>query len=247
MTAIPSLQCRLALTACVVGLLVALPATTSVSAAQPPGRDDASQSGTPGFYSITVGRSARDMIVVHYWSKGTLFRSETIVSGHPIITLVNGDFYYTWDDLNKSGYVVRRSREAILLDRSRIRPFGMELEDLIADGGEKIRSEEINGIQADVYRVTDRGGRRTVWVTPDELSLPLRLETYERSSGRTSHLDWVNWIPGLIAPDRFFVPPPDLDLRRFESYQDYLLTLQKEPVLPVPPLFHYLLRDRSAP
>jgi hypothetical protein len=201
--------------------------------------------GNPGFYATTVGRSDRDMVVVQYWSKGALFRSETIISGHPIITVVNGDEYFTWDGLTKTGYVVRRTPAAVELDHKRKRPFGLELEYLVADGGEKIRSESLSGVPADVYRVTDDEGRRTIWVTSDKLALPLRMETYERRSGRTGQLDWVSWLPGLVIPDRFFVPPPDLSLTRFAGYTDYLAAMAAGPVLPTPPLYHYLLHQRS--
>jgi hypothetical protein len=202
--------------------------------------------GNPGFYATTVGRSTREMVVVQYWSKGPLFRSEIIIAGHPIITVVNGDDYFMWDELTKSGYVVNRTPAAVELDHQRKRPFGLELEDLIADGGEKVRSESLNGIPADVYRITDNAGRRTIWVTADKLSLPLRMETFERRSGRTGHLDWVSWLPGLVIPERFFVPPPDLELQRFDSYPEYLAAMQQGPVLPAPPLFHYLLHQRSS-
>jgi outer membrane lipoprotein-sorting protein len=243
----------LALVVCALACLVLVP-VSSASAAKGKSEDSKqkkskqqaqSSRDTPGFYSTTVGRSANDMVVVQYWSKAALFRSETIVAGHPIITLVNGDRYYTWDGLTKSGYVVKRSAPAVELDASRTRPFGMEFEDVLADGGEKIRSETLNGIATDVYRVTDESGRRTLWVTTDSLRLPLRLETFERKSGRSGLIDWVSWIPGLVIPDRYFDPPPDVDLRRFDSYQDYLAELQEGPVLPVPPLFHYLLHQRG--
>lgn len=213
-------------------------------------RSSASKSGsrpTIGFYATTVGRSAYEIVIVQYWSKGPMFRSETIVAGHPIITLVRGDEYYSWDELTGEGYVVKRTPEALAADGRRDRPFGTELEDLEAEGGELVRSETLNGVRVDVYRVTDDDGKRTLWVDAERLHLPVRLETYSRTSGRTGQLDWINWIPGLVIPDSFFEPPAGRTFRRFESYEEYLGALGNGPIPPTPPLFHYLLHDRANP
>ncbi|MCH2186681.1 hypothetical protein MK280_12505 [Myxococcota bacterium] len=196
-----------------------------------------------GLYATTVGRSQSEFILVHYWSSGARFRSETIISGHPIVTLVNGKYYYTWDRLTGEGYRVERSSRAMAADKGRLRPFGLELQEILEDGGEKIRSETLNGIPVDIYRVTDEAGKRTLWVDAGRMDLPVRLESYSRSTGRTGRLDWLNWNPNLIMAETFFDPPKGLKFRRFESYEQMLESLMDGPVAPTPPLFLYLLHE----
>lgn len=236
----------------IVSLALCAPPALARKSAEPEGKSGkksaAKDSGSDekpviGFYATTMARSSYDVVLVQYWSKGPLFRAETMVSGHPIVTLVNGDEYYTWDALTGEGYVVKRPPSAIAADSRRARPFGNELDDLLAGGGEKVRSETMNGIRVDVYRMTDDDGRRTLWVDADRLDLPIRLETYDRASGRTANRDWISWIPGLVIPDAFFDPPRNVELTRFESYQAYLQQLSEKPTPPTPPLFHYLLYE----
>lgn len=230
-------------------VLVAFLAVPALAARRAEGAEPKAGSGDKpvvGFHAITLGRAGYEVVMVQYWSKGPLFRSETIVAGHPIVTLVRGDEYYTWDALTGEGYVVKRTKAAIAADARRKRPFGMELEELLDEGGERIRSETLNGVRVDVYRVTDDDGRRTLWVDAGGLDLPIRLETYDRESGRTGHLDWISWVPGLVIPDAYFDPPKGLSLTRFDSYEDYLARLARGPTPPTPPLFHYLLHERTA-
>jgi hypothetical protein len=195
-----------------------------------------------GYFATTLGRSEFEMVLVQYWSKGARFRAETIVTGHPIITVVDAGWYYTWDGLTGEGYAIKRDEAAIAADQRRGRPFGMELRELRDQGGTKIQSEELGGVQVDVYRVTDAAGRRTLWIDAEQ-ELPVRLETFSRATGRTGTLDWISWIPGLVIPDAFFQPATDLALIRFESYAAYLDGLARAPIPPAPPLFHYLLQD----
>ncbi|MDG2051048.1 MAG: hypothetical protein P8M78_12885 [Myxococcota bacterium] len=198
-----------------------------------------------GLYATTVGRSQSEFIIVHYWSSGARFRSETIISGHPIVTLVNGKDYYTWDRLTGEGYRVKRSSQVVAADETRLRPFGLELQEILEDGGEKIRSETLNGIPVDIYRVTDEAGKRTLWVDAGRMDLPVRLESYSRSTGRTGRLDWLNWNPNLIMSEKFFDLPEGLKLDRFDSYEKFLERLAEGPVAPTPPLFLYLLHDSA--
>jgi outer membrane lipoprotein-sorting protein len=191
----------------------------------------------PGLYAATFGRSGADYLYVQYWSKGTLFRSETVVAGHPIVTIVNGSAYYMYDTLTKLGYVVTRSAHTQAMDAKRQRPFANDLDILKEDGGELIRSEALNGVPVDVYRVTNDQGRRTLWVTRDERVLPLRLERFDRRTGAISRLDWLDWLPGLSIANNFFDPDASIELRRFDSYEDFLIALRKGPVAPAPPLF----------
>jgi len=193
------------------------------------------------YYSMTLGRSGFDLVVASYWSLGPLLRSETAVAGHTIVTIVDRKYYYTYDALTRKGYRIGRSKSSIAQDEDRVRPFALDYDVLIAQGGEKIREETLNGIQVDVYRVTDQKGRRTLRVTQNSLKFPVKLETYDRKTGRTSELDWVQWIPGIALDEEFFEPPRKLDLKRFDDYQDFLNALKEGPVSPSPPLFHGLL------
>ena len=59
----------------------------------------------------------------------------------------------------------------------------------------------IGGRLCERYRVTDDAGRREVWVTKDELRLPVRLEIYTRLSGKTIYTDFVNWAAELEIDD----------------------------------------------
>lgn len=207
-----------------------------------PGKDQAeSQKEPTGFYSMTFGRSGLDLVVAQYWSRGPLLRSVTVVAGHPIVTLVNGEKYYTYDALTREGYVIQRSKQVVAQDRDRIRPFATDLEELIEAGGEKVREENLNGIGVDVYRLTDEAGRRTLWVTQNNLQLPIKMEAYDRSSGRMGELDWIQWIPGISVPESFFEVPSNLDLQVFDGYVEYLKALSEGAVAPSPPLFNYLL------
>lgn len=203
-------------------------------------------SDPPGsYYSMTLGRSSFDLIVANYWSLGPLLRSQTIIAGHLIVTLVDEKYYYTYDAVTRKGYRIGRSKSAIARDKTRLRPFALDYTDLIAEGGEKVREESLNGIQVDVYRVTDQQGRRTLWVTQNSLKFPVKLETYDRKTARTSVLDWVQWIPGIDLEKDFFEPPPKLDLRRFDDYSEFREALKEGPISPSPPLFHHLLHVRE--
>ncbi len=229
-------------------LATAAPATADDAAVEAEGSDGASQVASPtageGLYAASFGRTDRGVIMIHYWSKGPRFRSETIVAGHPIITIVNGDFYYMMDELTQIGVSIRRTPQAIAADATRRRPFANELDEVIANGGEKIRSETVSGSEVDIYRLTNDQGRRTVWVSQREDRLPLHIETYNRDTAQTARLDYLNWMFGLPLADGFFEPPPGVELERFDSYEDYVARMAKGPVPPGPPLFQELLHSQ---
>ena len=121
----------------------------------------------------------------------------------------------------------------------------MDYIDLIEEGGEKVREETLNGIRVDVYRLTDQKGKRTLWVTQNSLKFPVKLEAYNRKTGRTSVLDWVQWIPAIDLEKEFFKPPKGLELRRFDDYFQFREALKEGPVEPSPPLFQHLLHIRE--
>lgn len=219
-------------------LLLLIWSSASVSVAED---KEALPEATNEYYSMTLGRSGFDLVVASYWSLGPLLRSETAVAGHTIVTIVDKKHYYTYDALTRKGYRVGRSKSSIAQDEGRLRPFALDYNVLIDQGGEKIREETLNGIRVDVYRVTDQRGRRTLWVTQNSLKFPVKLETYDRKTGRTSELDWVQWIPGIDLEEEFFEVPRKLDLRRFDDYSAFIDALKEGPISPSPPLFHSLL------
>lgn len=223
-------------------LVLALLASAAVAAQK---RKDGPDRRELSYYATSFGQSDAGYVVVQYWSKGARFRSQAVIAGHPITTIVNGDWYYTLDELAGIGMAIRRSKFAIAKDSMRLRPFATEYHDMLEHGGEKIRSEELNGGPVDVYQLTDDKGQKTLWATQDENRLPLRMESFERRTGRRGRLDYVTWLPNLIISDGFFEPPPNVALQRFESYEDYIGALRKGPVPPAPPLFGYLLHVKE--
>jgi hypothetical protein len=222
-----------------IGSMIASPV---IGASSPEGSGG---DGILSYYSTSFGQSDSGYVVVQYWSKGSRFRSQAIIAGHPITTIVNGEWYYTLDTLSGVGLAIRRSKAAMAKDKGRLRPFATEYDDMVERGGEKIRSETLNGGPVDVYQLTDDLGRRTLWATQGVNRLPLRVESYERRTGRTGRLDYVTWLPNLAISDGFFLPPPNIQITRFESYQEYLDALRKAPVPPAPPLFGYLLHVKE--
>ena len=151
----------------------------------------------PTWYALTLAHSELGLNVAYFWSKGAKLHAETVVAGRKIVSLVNGDTYYAFDATGREGVAIGRAPEAIAKDAPGRRPFGREVEVIVGQGGEKVGEEEIGGRLCERYRVTDAAGRREVWVTKDELRLPVRLEIYTRLSGRTIHTDFVNWAAEL--------------------------------------------------
>jgi len=197
-----------------------------------------------GYQATSLARTAYEVIIVQYWSLGPLLRAEAVMSGHNIVTVVNGDYYYVYDSLTNSGYRIRRAPEVVAADANRKRPFGMQLEEILAYGGEKIREETFEGVPVEVYRMTNDEERRTLWVQKNSDAIPIRIETYERKQARTARLDWLNWLTGLKVSESFFSPPSEVVFEEFESYDAYLLRLTKGPVPPAPPFFHELIQVR---
>jgi outer membrane lipoprotein-sorting protein len=205
--------------------------------------DKADREQINGYYAATFGRSGSDIVFVHYWSSGDMLRSETVLHGNPIVTIVREKTYYCYNPLTRQGYAIKRSKRTIAIAEKLPRPFANELHQMLENGGEKVRSDPLGGTTVDVYRVTDDAGKRTLWVTTDGRDLPLRLESYSRRSGNTTRLDWANWMPGIKVPDDYFDVPRDIELRRFDSYEVYIEALGKEAIPPAPPLFHNLLHQ----
>ena len=88
-------------------------------------------------------------------------RSESVVGGHRIVTIVNGQWYYAYDAVGMQGIAVQRAPAALAEDRLDRRPFGNHLETLIHQGAERVGTEVVMGQEVDVFRVTDSRGKRS--------------------------------------------------------------------------------------
>jgi hypothetical protein len=144
----------------------------------------------------------------------------------------------------RRGVSIIRAPAAIARDAPDRRPFGRELEQIQAQGGEKVGEERIGGRLCELYRETDRHGRRQLWVSKDELRLPMRLAIFRRARSTTVRTDYLNWQRGLPIPDAFFEPESGIQLERL-GYSDYSTRLAEgKPVGPVPVLYTDLLVGR---
>jgi hypothetical protein len=211
-------------------------------AERPPARSGArspSASKAPTWFAAALAHSELGLNVAYFWSKGPWLRAETVIGGRKVVSLVVGDTYYAYDATSLDGVAIGRSRAAIAKDAPDRRPFGRDLEVIERQGGEKVGEEEVGGRVCERYRVTDAAGRREVWVTKDELQLPVKLEIYARPTGKTIHTDYVNWSAALALDDGFFQPEPGVRFQRL-SYEEYAAR-QFTPIGPVPILYMDLL------
>jgi hypothetical protein len=199
------------------------------------------RSGPPTWYAQALARGDAGLNVTHFWSKGPLLRAETVVSGHKIVTIVNGEWYYAFDGLLERGMAIRRDDSAIARDAPGRRPFGNEYEILIEQGAEKVGEDTLLGRPSGIFRVTDEHGRRELWVTLDDARLPLRIEIFERSTGRKRYTDYINWRSSLFIPDAFFEPAPGVELERIDFEEYVRRSVETGPVGPVPVLYSNLL------
>lgn len=197
------------------------------------------------WYAMSVIQASGLMTVTHYWSKEGLFRSVTVINGVPVITLVNATTYTTIDGLNQVGLSIDRSPKAIAEDAIRRRPFASEFEHLVSSGGEKIRMQAVGGAMTEVWRATDEEGQITVWVMANEPRVPIRVEKFDRKTGNTGQLAYVNWLVDLPIPDAFFEPWEGLQLGHI-TYEQYQRARIRGPVGPAPPLFSDLLNGKLA-
>jgi hypothetical protein len=212
----------------------------SAPAPAKPRRDAAAPA--PTWYALALAHSELGLNIAFFWSKGAKMRAETVIAGHKVVSIVKGDTYYAYDATAREGVAIGRAPEAIAKDAPGRRPFGREVEVIVGQGGELVGEEEIGGRLCERYRVTDRAGRREVWVTKDELRLPIRLEIYTRLSGKTIYTDFVNWAAELPIDDGFFEPGPYLRFERL-TYQEFA-DRQFTPIGPVPILYMDLVTGR---
>jgi hypothetical protein len=206
-------------------------------AARPP-------AGPPTWFSQAISHSDAGLNVSYFWSKGSRLRAETVIAGRRVTTLVTGDTYYAYDAVSQNGVAIGRNPKAIAADARGERPFGREFEKLVSQGAERVREEEIMGRECEVYRLTDQLGRRELWVTKDELRLPVRVVVYRRDTQKTTATDFINWLTGLSIADSFFQPESSVAFERidFETYVKRSST--GEPIGPVPVLYTDLLVGR---
>ncbi|MDH3211404.1 MAG: DUF4412 domain-containing protein [Myxococcales bacterium] len=220
-------------------------AATLVAASANAGDEDRAAPET--WYARSLARSESALNVTYFWSKGPKMRSETVILGHRIVTIVNGETYYAYDASAGHGIAIGRAAEAIAADAPKRRPFGQEVETLLRQGAEKVGEETVRGRTCDLYRVTDSAGRRQVWTTQDEPRVTIKIEIFNRPTGGRQYIDYDEWLRGLPIADSFFEPSAALRLERF-TLEEYLLRSAREgPVGPVPILYADLLHGRSKP
>ena len=194
------------------------------------------------WHAEALTSSPRGVQVTQYWSKGSdRLRAETVVAGHRLVSVVNGDLYYAIDVTSGLAIAVKRSPRAIEEGKKRSRLVGLEAFVIRERGGEKVKSEPLAGQMCDVYRLTDSRGRRAVWVQQERGGktgemLPLRVEVYNRQAGAEIRTDYVQWASGIELPDRLFLPDPRFSLEEFD-YEEYVdRTHSKDP--PRVPVLH---------
>jgi outer membrane lipoprotein-sorting protein len=214
------------------------------------GREDASQpvataKSEQTWYGSSVSRNeGGGYVIIHFWSKATRFRAETVIGGHRITTIVNGETYYILDPVLATGVAIERSQESVAQDAERGRPFGNELELILRDGGEKVRTERVSGQACEVYRITDDNGRRQAWITIERPRVPVRVENFDRSSGRTTYVEYTNWLVAPLISDTFFEPDERIEMERF-GYREYRARVRDgQPPGPAPVLYSELLHGR---
>lgn len=217
-----------------VALLVASP--TLARAQQPSVAIDSADT----WYAQAYAQGERGFLVTHLWAKGPKLRSEIIIAGHRIATIVSGEYYYIIDEVMGTGAAIRRSPAAVAEDATRGRPFGHEVQQLIDMGAEKVGEENYGGMRCNQYRLTNSSGRRTGCAGVDPPHLPVRVETYNRSTGKTDLLSYVNWLAGFTLPDTFFEPDARIVLDRLE-YSEYAERSRRGPVGPAPVIYGHLL------
>jgi len=247
--------------AAVTGLVfaVAVPAAAEDAATKAPEKNAAATPGTADpapktdakkkldpdhitWYAQALAQGPGGLNVTQFWSKGSRLRAETVIAGHKVVTLVNGEWYYAYDQTKGLGVRIRRTPKGLALDIPFRRPFGNEALRLIDLGAEVVGEENFHGREANIYRITDGFGRRTVWASQDALNIPLRIEIYNRSTGQTQATDYLDWLTGIDIPDSYFEVDSNVEITSYE-FDEYGFFLAKTGSLgPVPVLYADLLR-----
>jgi hypothetical protein len=226
-----------------VALGLLLPALASGEAAAPAAPSPAAQAQAQAatWYTERLMSGGKAPAIEHLWSKGPWLRSELVVGGQPIVQLVKGNRYVIVNRLQHEGIAIQRSPLAIANDAAGKRPFADDRDRIIAAGGERVGTQELAGIECEVYRVTDGDGRRETCVTPG--GLPVRTDMWHRASGSSSSASYLSWASQMPLPDDFFEPEAGTVIREY-SYDQYLEAVQQGPVGPAPPLHSFLLHGK---
>lgn len=203
---------------------------------------DSPKSSETTWYVRSLIGSEFGAIMTHYWSKGSLFRADTVVAGHPITTIVDESRYYIYDSILADGASIERNPASIAEDATRGRPFARELRELLATGAEKVSEGflEEGSIGYEVYQLTNENGRQRVQVTKTDPPLPIQVETFVRETGATGVLEYAGWQRGFALRDSFFEPPNTIVFEQI-SYLEYTSRFGKVPIGPAPVYYRYLL------
>jgi hypothetical protein len=182
-------------------------------------------------------------LVENLWCKGRRMRAESVFDGHTIVTLVDEERYAIIDPMRGEGVSIARSQIAVGQDAGRGRPFGYEAENLLKNA-EKVGSEVRAGRDVDHYRITASDGDRSeVWVTQDELHLPMEELFRARDTGAKNQRIYLRWVQAAF-PDSLFEPGDGVKLEKI-AYEQYVERTRKgEAVGPAPPLYADLLHGR---
>jgi len=225
------------------GVAVVLAAMLAAAPVHAEGEKD---SAPETWYARMLARNESQLTVTYFWSRGAKMRAETVVAGQLIVTIVNGDTYYTYSPSGGGGLAVERAPEAIAADATSGRPFGQEVELLLDQGAEKVGEETFRGRMCDVYRVTDNDGKRQIWATQGEPRVTSRIEIFRRAAGTTQYLDYDQWLRGIPIADGFFEPHAGLDLKRY-SLSEYLVEATRDGTLGAIQFLHLLTGRTKKP
>jgi len=221
-------------------LLLGLAIAASADAAPAAGNDK--EKGADTWYAETVQHGDGGLRVMNIWSKGRKLRAETIVGGTVLLTLVNGDTYYNLIPSAGMGVAILRSPKAIADDQKGGRPFGRDVEKILARGAEKAGSERLMGREVTIYRLNAGNTREEVWATEDGEKLPIKLVYTDREKGQSAET-MLNWSRSMSLADAFFEPDPRITLEKM-SYEEFLARVKDGKVASFPPLFSDLLSGR---
>jgi len=212
-----------------------------LSSAAPSRGEEAPAAATdspPTWYALSLQSSDSGLQATHLWSKGRLLRSETLMGGVKVVTLVLGEDYVAYDALNGRGISIKRHPDSIALDSAGRRPFGNEYELMVARGAEAVGATE--GPLTHL-RLTDDFGRRELQVTDDPDRIPIKLEVWHRKSNQRYVIDYANWRKGLEIPDRFFEVEAGVEIQELSLEAYMALAASPEPEESVPILHADLL------
>ena len=198
------------------------------------------------YFTTAVVQGDVGVRMIDYWSEGPKMRARTMMSGHPLTTIVTGTRYIVFDELTGQGLDLGRAPNAMAGDGRRSRPFAFEFEEIQAQGAERVEELVFGSTKGEVWQVTDNRGKRKVWVTVGQPQVPLRVQTFDRATGAQVDIDYQNWIFDLDLPKPFFEAPANIRLKRFE-YEAYMKKSLESPVGTVPILYPDLLHGDAAP